>query len=272
MGHITKISIILVICIPIFSGCKKERRLENPTGPSLTVLTYNVNWGGGQPARTIKVIRKINADIICLQETHQAWQQYLQQELASMYPYMQFRETPNRAGGGLAFLTKTKGRQVAYIPSDNTFFDGWIMEYETAIGPVEILNVHLHPPVNESGSFGISGYYQSKDKRCQEIQRFYSHFTGQNPKIVVGDFNENDDGKALEWLTTQGLTDALSEFDQSSKTWHWKAPLLTLQSRLDHIAYSSNLHCFSCQTMPSGGSDHFPLWGIFGLSNRRQDF
>ncbi len=265
MNQSMKNIIILISCIGILSGCRKERCIENPFGPNFSVLTYNVNWGGGQPERTIKAIQKINADIVCLQETHQTWQLYLQQELASMYPFMEFRETPNRAGGGLAFLAKTKGHQVAYVPSDNTFFDGWIMEYETSLGPVEILNVHLHPPVNESGSFGISGYYQSKDKRCQEIQRFYSHFTGQNPKLVVGDFNENDDGKSLQWLSKQGMQDALTEFDHSSKTWRWKVSFVTLQSRLDHIVYSSNIHCFSCQTIPSGGSDHFPLWCVFGL-------
>jgi endonuclease/exonuclease/phosphatase (EEP) superfamily protein YafD len=81
----------------------------------------------------------------------------------------------------------------------------------------------------------------------------------------MGDFNEDDKGGALEWLSGQGMTDALAEFDHASKTWRWKVSLITLQSRLDHIVYSSNLHCFRCQVIPSGGSDRFPLLSVFGL-------
>jgi endonuclease/exonuclease/phosphatase family metal-dependent hydrolase len=218
------------LCIAVLSGCRKERRLENPVGPSFSVMTYNVNWGGGQSEKTIEIIGKTNADIVCLQETNKTWQHYLQQELGALYPHMEFRETPNRMGGGLAFLSKTKGHQIAYIPSDNTFFDGWITEFQTAIGLVEILNVHLHPAVSDSGSIGVSGYITSQDKRCQEIQRFYSHFTGQNPKLIVGDFNEDDKGEALQYLYKQGMTDALAEFDHSSKTWRWKVSLITLST------------------------------------------
>lgn len=264
MKQVLEKLILLTLCMAVLSGCRKERCLEDPIGPNFSVMTYNVNWGGGQPAKSLDVIRKANVDIVCLQETNDSWESYLRRELGSLYPYMEFRETLNRMGGGLAFLSKTKGRQIAYIPSDNTFFDGWIMVYQTPVGPVEILNVHLHPPVNESGSFGISGYVKSQDKRCQEIQRFCSYFTGQTPRLVMGDFNENDRGDALQYLSKQGMTDALAEFDQSSKTWRRKVSLITLRDRLDHIVYSSNLYCFRCQVIPSGGSDHYPLWSVFG--------
>lgn len=262
---------IFLLCSVLLCGCTKERHYENPSGPHFSLMTYNINWGGGQPERTIEVIRRSNSDIVCLQETHTEWQCYLQQELGELYPFMEFRETPNRAGGGLAFLSKTKGRQIDYIPSENTFFDAWIMQFDTAAGPVEILNVHLHPPVNESGSFGVSGYFGSQDRRSEEIQRFYPYFTGEVPRIVAGDFNEGDDGDAVKWLADRGMTDALAEFDRSTKTWRWKTSLMTLQSRLDHIVYSSELYCFRCQVIPYTGSDHYPLCGLWGLNETRDD-
>jgi endonuclease/exonuclease/phosphatase (EEP) superfamily protein YafD len=268
MKSVLKKFIFPVLCAAALFGCEKQRRLEEPAGPHFSVMTYNVNWGGGQPAKSLDVIRKVNADIVCLQETNDSWENYLRRELGSLYPHMEFRETPGRMGGGLAFLSKTKGQQIAYIPSENTFFDGWIMAYQTPVGLVEILNVHLHPPVSESGSFGVSGYFSSQDKRCQEIQRFYPYFTGSGSRLIMGDFNENDQGDAIKWLSGQGMTDALAEFDQSSKTWRWKISLITLRDRLDHVVYSSELYCFGCGVISSGGSDHYPLWGVFGRKNK----
>jgi hypothetical protein len=62
------------------------------------------------------------------------------------YRFMQFRDSQNRMGGGLGFLAKVPAREVAYIPSETTWFDGWIMQFETAIGAVQVINVHLRPP------------------------------------------------------------------------------------------------------------------------------
>ena len=46
-----------------------------------------------------------------------------------------------RTGGGLAFLSKHPVKEIAYIPSDSGWFDGWIMAFTTPIGEVQINNV-----------------------------------------------------------------------------------------------------------------------------------
>src|SRR6185295_13002946 len=60
-----------------------------------------------------------------------------------------------------------------YIPSETSWFDSWIVKFETAIGPVQVINVHLRPPISDSGSW-VSGYLTTSGDRRLEMERFYA--------------------------------------------------------------------------------------------------
>jgi endonuclease/exonuclease/phosphatase family metal-dependent hydrolase len=158
----------------LFAGCHSIRRAEIPAGPHFRVLTYNINWGMPRPDLAAEIMRNSGAEIVCLQETTPDWAAHLWGTLSREYPYMEFRDSVGRMGGGLAFLSKAPQTEIAYIPSDTGWFDGWIREFQTPIGPVQILNVHLHPPVSERGGW-IRGYlFTGKDRlrECNDsIQR-----------------------------------------------------------------------------------------------------
>src|SRR6185436_19741557 len=104
---------------------------HEPSGPHLRVLTYNVNWGAPRMELAAELIRASRAQIICLQETTPQWEQYLKQALARDYPFTEFRDSKTRPGGGLAFLSTRPFQEVAYVPSETGWFDGWIMRFET---------------------------------------------------------------------------------------------------------------------------------------------
>jgi endonuclease/exonuclease/phosphatase family metal-dependent hydrolase len=232
------------------------------SGPHFTVLTYNINWGGPRPDLAADAIRKSGADIVCLQETTPEWAQYLRQSLGDEYSFAAFRDSRLRSGGGLGFLSKLPAREVAYIPSATGWFDGWIMSFETAKGPVQVLNVHLHPPVSERGSW-VSGYLTTRDDRLAEIKRFFAKRAPQQPTLVMGDFNDGEKSRAVEWLERNNMVNALSEFDSYTKTWEWHTSVVTLKRRMDHILYSPALHCCSAQVLREGASDHFPVEAVF---------
>ena len=244
------------------SGCRSVRPAETVTAPHFTVLTYNVNWGGPRPDLAADIIRKSGADIVCLQETTPEWAQYLRQSLGDEYSFAEFRNSPSRSGGGLGFLSKLPAHQVAYIPSDTGWFDGWIMGFETSKGPVQVLNVHLHPPVSDSGSW-VSGYLTTRDDRLAEIERFFAKRDPQQPTLVAGDFNDGEKSRAVEWLEKNKLANALPEFDHYARTWEWHTSVVTLSRRMDHILYSPELHCCSAQVLHAGASDHFPVQAVF---------
>src|SRR5215204_2417047 len=167
------IRILLLLLLIAGAGCRSIRPPEVAEGPHFTLMTYNVNWGGARADLAAAIIRAEQPDIVCLQETNQEWEKYLRAALAREYRYMSFRESAGRAGGGLGFLSKVPAGEVAYVPSDSGWFDGWIMGFETSLGKVQVLNVHLRPPVSDRGSW-VSGYLTTGDDREREIKQFYA--------------------------------------------------------------------------------------------------
>ena len=265
MRHVRRF--FLAALLVLVCGCSTTRVAQTPTGPHVRMLTYNVNWGGYRPDLAIEAIRSSDADIVCLQETTPQWEQYLRQSLPE-YRFAQFRNSELRMGGGLAFLAKVPTQEIAYIPSDTGWFDGWVVKFHTAIGPIQVLNVHLRPPVSDSGSW-VSGYFTTRDDREQELERFYRERETQTPLLVMGDFNDHESSRVAQWLKSRGLTNALPQFDRYSPTWKWKTSLLTLKRRMDHIFYSPELDCTAARVIDSGASDHFPVEAIFTIAGTK---
>ena len=215
----------------------------------------------------VDIIRRSGANIICLQETTPQWEAYLKRELAGEYSLAEFRNSPARMGGGLAFLTKLPAREIAYIPSETGWFDGWIMLFQTDVGPVQVVNVHLRPPISDSGSW-VSGYFNTGDDRLDEIKRFYAERQPDVPTLVVGDFNDTEHSAVIRWLNSQGMTNALPEFDRHTPTWRWPTSVYTFKRRMDHIVYSTGLHCCGAAVLQAGASDHFPVLAEFSKPGR----
>ncbi|HEX5222995.1 MAG TPA: endonuclease/exonuclease/phosphatase family protein, partial [Verrucomicrobiae bacterium] len=212
----------------------------------------------------IEAIRSSDADIVCLQETTPRWEQYLRHYLPE-YRFAEFRNSKLRMGGGLAFLAKTPAEELAYIPSDTGWFDGWVMKFHTAVGPIQVLNVHLRPPVSDSGSW-VSGYFTTRGAREKEMERFHRECEIGTPLLVAGDFNDHEDSRVADWLEARKLTNALPQFDRYSPTRKWQTSVITLKRRMDHIFYSPELHCAAARVIPAGASDHFPVEAIFTLA------
>jgi endonuclease/exonuclease/phosphatase (EEP) superfamily protein YafD len=243
-------------------GCRPVRQPEAPAGPHVRVLTYNVNWGAPRPDLAVEIIRHSGADIVCLQETTPEWEGILRSALGGDYPLADFRSSGSGAAGGLAFLSKVPGREVAYLPSETGWFDGWIMGFESAVGPLQILNVHLRPPISDRGSWA-SGYLFTGDDRVREMERFYPRFEPGLPALVAGDYNDGETSPVVEWLEEKGLVNALPQFDPYTPTWEWRSSLVTLRRRMDHLLYSPELDCLSARVIRAGASDHYPIEAVF---------
>ena len=150
------------------------------------------------------------------------------------------------------------------MPSPSGWFPGWIIDTETAVGPIQVLAVHLHPAVSDEGRFSLGAYFSTGAIRLGEMQTFHPQVETDRPTLAVGDFNESDGGNAVEWLTDRGFTDALPEFAPEADTWEWPVGILgKVGKRLDHILYSPELHCLEARVLREGASDHFPVVGVF---------
>jgi endonuclease/exonuclease/phosphatase family metal-dependent hydrolase len=253
----------------LLSACARVREPEAPVGPSFRIATYNVNWSGYRADLTAKAIRECRADVVCLQETTPDWEPFLRAELSGDYPHCLFRH--GRGAGGMAVFSKWEIHENAWAKPPAGWFNGWVLNVATPAGAVQVLAVHLRPPLSDAGGVSVGAYFSSKKARQTDVSQFLGLLQRGSATIVLGDFNEDDDGKAVEWLESQGLTDALREFDRKSITWRWPTRLWTLTGRFDHLLYSPELYCCRAEVAEgAGASDHFPVTAVFESARGRQ--
>lgn len=250
---------LLAIVLVVTACARPERRPRPPTPgqPTLTVMTYNVNFGIAGDPSTIDVIRTGDADVVFLQETTEDWETSLRAELGAAYPHMQFRHCCG--AGGLAVLSRFAFTEHDYWePPDGGWFPAWRIVVDSPLGAVQVLNVHLHPPLDDDGSV-VRGYFASQDVRVDEIAAYVAGLDGELPTLIVGDFNEERDGKALAYLHRRGLASALPQFAPSANTWRWTTSVGTVRQQLDHVVHDPSLVPIDATVIPGGRSDHLAV-------------
>jgi len=242
------------------AGCGTPlRQPREPAGRHFSVLTYNVNYGGYRADLNLAAIMSAKADVVCLQETSPAWEAYLRPRLKN-YPHVLFRNAP--AAGGMAVFSKFPVKELAWHKPRAGWFHGWALEAKTPLGPVEILSVHLRPPLGDRGGVSLGAFGRTKKIRLAEVTELEARLDPKKPRIVLGDFNEQEAGRAVKYLVAKGYTDALSLFDRRSHTWRWNARLIRLRRRFDHVLYSPELDPCRAEVIKAGASDHLPVRAV----------
>ncbi len=249
-----------VVLLLLLGACAHPTRIARaPAGPHLTVQTYNLNLGLAGEPDTLAAIGAGDPDVVLLQETSEQWEPHIRREHGRRYPHMLFH--PCCGAGGLAILSKLPVALRAIIDSPVHWFPAMHAIAQTPIGPMQLLVVHLHPPVSETGSF-LSGYFTTSGVRRRELDAFVAELDPDVPTLIAGDFNEPD-GEAVGLLRDKGFSSALPEFDPGAVTWRWKLPIGNLRSRLDHVFYGRGLVPINARVQGLGRSDHLPVLGAF---------
>ena len=260
-----RVSMVTLCALMVVGGCRHANRLERPdfapNEPCLSVVTYNVNFGVPQPENVVRYLADSGAAVVCLQETHTRWERILKHGLGRIYPHTYFQEW--QAAGGMAVMSRYELRNVAVLEPEVGWWPALLVEVDTPVGAVQILNVHLKPPLTERGRVSVGAYCQAPGIHREEMEGFLRHVDLDCPLIIAGDFNENEIGLAMESLFDQGFTSALSTYDRRSNTWYWKVwPGIALNDRFDHIMYTGDLHCTGAEVVPVSGSDHMPVRAV----------
>jgi len=251
------------------AGCsapKQVARVPTDERAHVKVMTYNVNYGLAGDPDTLAAIGEPWADIVLLQETTEVWEAAIVAALGERYPHRAFRHCCG--AGGLAVLSRYPWTEEEVLEPESGWFPAWRLVVDTPLGPLQILNVHLRPPVSDSGSV-VSGYFSTPPIREQEMAGFAAALDPDLPTLVVGDFNENDSGRAIAVLRAAGFATALPKFDVPQRTWRWTTSMGTVTSQLDHIVHDPRLEPLDVRALPLGRSDHLPVVGIFELERRQ---
>ena len=232
---------------------------------TLTVMTYNVNYGLAGDDDTLRAITEQQADIVLLQETTPAWEAVLRGALGERYPHVAFRHCCG--AGGMAVLSRFPFRERDYLePPEGGWFPAWTLDVDAPLGRVQLMNVHLRPQIGDSGpNLGgvVSGMVTTPPIRRREISEHFARLDADVPTLIAGDFNESESGSALEYLEKQGFRSTLPEFSDAD-TWRWNMSVVgTVARRFDHIVYGQGLEPLSARVVAAGNSDHLPVLAVF---------
>lgn len=236
-------------------------------GPEITVVSYNVNYGlascaGGScsaDAETLRLIDGIDADVLLLQETTQAWEKVLRPRLAKRFPHATCHDPTTYIAGGNCTFSNLPIVEDEALPSPVGWFPANRLVVTSAAGPLELFNVHMRPQISESGSW-IAGHFSTGGLRKREIDSYTPSFAKGLPTIVAGDFNEDVGGDALDVLDDLGFTTAFEEIGPKKKTWHYTAYSIPLAMTLDHVAFErERFEAVAVEVLAGGRSDHQPV-------------
>eukprot|EP01129_Flabellula_baltica_P013586 TRINITY_DN6337_c0_g1_i2.p1 TRINITY_DN6337_c0_g1~~TRINITY_DN6337_c0_g1_i2.p1 ORF type:complete len:264 (-),score=41.66 TRINITY_DN6337_c0_g1_i2:307-1068(-) len=153
---------------------------------TLLVCSYNLNYG--LCSKSIRrAIMDCHADVVCMQETNPRWEAYLHQEVRTVYPFRRYvhREDHRFPAGGIAILSKYPFEDELIESPLGNWFPAHLYRVETPLGIVQILNLHLRPPLHDKFALPISpvSYFTSIGDRLTECQ-YYSELLDQDLPTV----------------------------------------------------------------------------------------
>lgn len=239
------------------AACAAEVPAPSPVptgGPTLSVLSYNINFEREGAVETLAVLAASEADVVVLQESTPAWEAALEPLLREERPHHFFRR--DQPDGGMSIYSRFPLETRSWLPSPAGGFPSWCGDIESPLGALRVLAVHLHPPVDEHGL--ISGYLTTSDEREREVEAVKFCLDTDQARLVLGDFNE-EQGPATALLLDLGFVDAAGTGKRAPRTWRWDTGVGTLTGRPDHIYVGPRLRTVASSTGTGGASDHLPL-------------
>jgi endonuclease/exonuclease/phosphatase (EEP) superfamily protein YafD len=238
-----------------------SKPLPGRTPDSLRLMSFNVNFGIAGDPSTIDAIAAGNADIVVLQETNPTWAAPMIDRLD--YRYHTFEDPTGWPAGGMGILSRDPIVSLEKLPPPpGAPFFAWRAVIDTKLGRIQLVDVHLRPPMSDGGSW-IVGYWSTREVREREITYHEAAIDPKLPTIIAGDFNEETDGRAIAYLVDHGFTDAVKQFVGTKRTWEWPTSSMTLRFQLDHVMYDDHFVALTAAVLEAGRSDHKPVVADF---------
>jgi len=217
-----------------------------------------MNFGVAGDREGVEAIKSASPDIAVLQETNDVWEA----ALVGVLPHHRFQGPKNEwAAGGLGVLSKWPIKSIDQLDTEAGPFFAWRIIIDAPGGPLQILNVHLHPPMDMQSGSWVVGYFSTRAVREREANDHVAKLDRTLPTIVAGDFNEEDEGRAIAVFLERGFASALPRFHPDADTWQWPVGGTTLRFRLDHVLFEENaFRAVAADVVNKGRSDHAPVW------------
>lgn len=243
----------MVVVIAI-AGC--GRKPAPRSSASLRVLTYNVYVGNPDVAGTARLIERIDADVVVMQETTPAFADEVRRRLGDRYPYMEFHVGP--LGNGPGVLARSAPSTAHYAPSTIGMNGVWVGTFGMGGRAVQIVDVHLHPTLPKSTNpiDVASEYRRAEAVRVAQLDELRAVLDPAVPAVLIGDFNALPGSPTLVRLRELGWSDGLAGSAAATEPTY---QLRGLGFHIDHILVPTGVACNAPAIVREGTSDHVPV-------------
>lgn len=227
---------------PLFTAAGRSAR------PNLTVMTSNLEFGGGEADVVVRAASSGRVDVLVLEEvTPSALSMFLRAGLAELLPYRQ--GSPSTSASGTMVFARYRLGSPLPLALGNGGLDVEVL----APRPFRLLAVHTSAPVGSSASW-------LRDLGALRVRAALA--LRQGPAVLAGDFNATLDHAELRSVLGAGVRDAAEEAGSrwqptwpSRYTQGWLRPLIAI----DHVLVSHDYLVTSTRTVSVPGTDHLAL-------------
>jgi endonuclease/exonuclease/phosphatase (EEP) superfamily protein YafD len=232
-----------------------------PSARSVALLSYNLLFNS-RPERSVALLGRTSADLVCLQEVTPAWAKRLDATLGASHPW---RAVEPRSGAyGLAIYSRLPLARPTIV-RDERRVAGQCVALTLTQGETVLCNVHLSSPagVVERGVRWVRGFDANARVRARQWELLRAHVARTYPAarelIVAGDFNTLDTEPLYRTLR-ESLVDAFAAAGRGRGATFPTEPASPVPLvRIDYVFASPRLAPLSATVLPPGGSDHLGL-------------
>ena len=224
-----------------------------PPGPSLTVLSFNVNHGRADVNALAAAVRANRPDLVVLPEAGQRFERRLDPLLAGLrYRSWATTRPDEQDADGIVVLASARLGKVTATPLDLGTTRRFMQLTGGGLGGVAVVAVHPTAP---------TGPLSTWVAELGTLRDWCGGDPGEQgpPHIVVGDVNATLDHTALR-AATAGCTDAAADRGQGLvATWPTAWPRW-LGVQIDHVFTSGGPRAADLSVLDLPGSDHRALF------------
>jgi endonuclease/exonuclease/phosphatase (EEP) superfamily protein YafD len=227
-----------------------------PAGPELRILTLNALFGAADPAAAVDAVRRLNVDVLAVQELTPGLVRGLAQAgICELLPYLHADPDPGAAGAGLW----SRWELTPLPPAAGLLFVAPSARVMVANVPVTLRAVHPVAP--------IMGRQRDWHQDLGRLRDAMTAAEADGPQIVAGDFNASRDHRPFRDILAAGFADSADIARQRpwpGFTWpanrRWP-PVM----RLDHILVSPGIAVSEARTVKIPGTDHRAVLAVLEL-------
>ncbi|HKS38199.1 MAG TPA: endonuclease/exonuclease/phosphatase family protein, partial [Verrucomicrobiae bacterium] len=208
LRFIAKVVLLLVFVVSVLFLA--QYATSDAATKGFSVATWNVSHDNTNLAEIAALIRKMDADLICLQEPTPDAERMIRSELNRIYAHMHFGSGGQYADG-FGVLSKFPFTRTNFLAAKHGLFGAWIAEVTVGGRNVQIANLHLCPPDTRrlESLLGAAKMFEESDSlHLREVEPVWKSLASGTPTIVLGDFNDFASSSVGRFLSDRGLIDS----------------------------------------------------------------